>query len=176
MSKNSLIDVGLSRVGRLALVRSHEERRWLFEVPTQSRISPSRLEFMKINPDHYTNSRVDMESPRGVMWLLYNIMLKHLKSINLVQENLVHIKIFFSDFKETCTNFDKCLHVKSFHNLDANFDKGWGNFYATNNSRLERRYPTPCCDFHSKYNRTLPTYRGTSLIRNRSPPRATIGP
>ena len=32
-----------------ALVRSHTERRWLFEEPTQSRISPSILEYTKIN-------------------------------------------------------------------------------------------------------------------------------
>jgi hypothetical protein len=36
-----VIDAGL--VGRKVLVRSHEERRWLFERPTKSRISPSIL-------------------------------------------------------------------------------------------------------------------------------------
>ena len=30
------------------LVRSHEERKWLFEEPTQSRITPSILEYTKI--------------------------------------------------------------------------------------------------------------------------------
>ncbi len=46
-----MIDSGL--VGRKVffrpLVRSHEERRWLFEEPTQSRISQSMLQYTKTN-------------------------------------------------------------------------------------------------------------------------------
>ena len=43
-----MIDSGL--VGRKVFftVRSHEESRWLFEEPTQSRVSPSMLEYAKI--------------------------------------------------------------------------------------------------------------------------------
>jgi hypothetical protein len=40
-------DNGL-RVVRRPLVRFHEERRWLFEEPTQSRMSPSILLYTKI--------------------------------------------------------------------------------------------------------------------------------
>ena len=49
MNLNMLIDSGL--------VRSHEERRWLFEEPTQSRISPSILEYTKMNPSKLLPSR-----------------------------------------------------------------------------------------------------------------------
>ena len=35
------------------MARSDEEKRWLFEEPTQSRISPSILQYTQINPfDH----------------------------------------------------------------------------------------------------------------------------
>ena len=49
MHKSELRSVHRFRYGHSCpLVRSHEERRWLFEEPAQSRISPSLLEYARV--------------------------------------------------------------------------------------------------------------------------------